>query len=331
MTELMLRPSSEAVPYNPSEHDGDIVQGEVVSTETLEDMYNAEPTASEQDVHEDTRGELSPTGSLLLRAATRINNFLERRAIKKAHGEALKENRSRATEAQTDAFASYEDNIQTTADRETAEAQEDADWDTAHRMNEKFDARTARQERMEAAKDRVRGAGRAALEFTIGAGVLGAEYAVNTAKSGAETLSAGAQAGMNKAEELASKAGAQMEAGVDASIAAMTNALETGKQKIASGRETLSDMIASVRERLVRRKEAALTRKYERHARRMQRREAWKQYKSDVKDGFVETKDAVKDAAKEKVEKTKWNARAARTAGRAALLTFHETRDALKQ
>lgn len=293
--------------------------------------------------------ELSPFGEKIAAAADRVKTRLENRAITKAHGEALKEDQQRTIDAQNEAFASYEGNI--------AYSQ---DVDEAYRINDKFDARAARREKIDDAKDKVRGAGRRALGFlknagmlTLGAGVLAGEYGARKAKSGAETaslyaletkdyLASGVKSGvesaalgalyakdkvaekastaMDKTEQFAGKVGAKMEAGVETSIAAVSNAVESGKQWVADNKEMAGDMVQSIRERLARRKEAALGRKYARHAK-------WMRIKQTMRDRISD----VKDASRERVEKTKWNARATRTAGRIALQGFKETRDTLRR
>ena len=73
----------------------------------LEAMFNAEPAQevnTSATAEEDNR-ELSPTASLVMRAATRISAFLERRAMNKAHGEALQEDRARKVAAEAAAEA----------------------------------------------------------------------------------------------------------------------------------------------------------------------------------------------------------------------------------
>lgn len=353
MSELATRPTYETAPYDPSSDNGEIVAGEVVSTATLEDMFNNSPDAAEAS---DTR-EVSPTGASLLRAANRVNTILERRAINKAHGEALKEDRQRTKEATS---------------------QEDE----AYRMNDRYDARAARTEKLEVAKDKVRGFGRKGLAFlknagliTLGAGLLAGEKSGRAIKSGAETAAlysmeardkvvASAKSGAEtaalhamfakdrvvdgatfakdtvKLNAEAAVAVSKYEVGqkIEGAKAAIQSGVDTVKEKVTDTREIAGDMVASLRERLARRKEAALTRKYERHAKWMQFKSGVKEYAGFVKEGFSETADTVKggynnlkDSAKERAEKAKWNARAVRTAGRVAVHTFKDTREALKQ
>lgn len=300
MTELMTRPVYEAEPYEPSSDDGEIVQGEVV--DSLEESYDI-PAAEAAD---ESR-EVSPTGASLVRAANRVNDLLEKRAINNAHAEALQENQQRKVDAQNNAYASYEENIDVSAEQ-----------DEAYRMNDKIDARAARKERLEEAKDKVRGAGRRALGFlknagliTLGAGVLAGEYAAKKVKSGTETVTLGAMIAKDRVASAAETAALGAMIGTDkvkdgAKFAKdtvkvnATTAYEIGKYEVAEAvdraknkvseakdtvsekyadvKQTAGDMIASVRERLRRRKEAALTRKYERHAKWNKLRSASKEF-----------------------------------------------------
>ncbi len=225
----------------------------------------------------------SPMASVLRRFA----NALERRAVNKAHGEALTEDTERKISAQSEAYASYDDNITRSQD-----------IDTAYAMNEQFDARVARQEKIDAAKENVRDIGRRAVEalksaglITLGAGLIAGEFAADKAKQASE---------------------------------ATKRAAETGTQKVADTKEVASDMISSVRERLARRKEKALTRKYEREAKERKRRALASAENNTIQENVK------KISTKERLDKIKWNARAIRTAGRVALLTFKDTREALK-
>lgn len=219
------------------------------------------------ETSEPTSESLSPTADRIDAVATRISGFLRNRAETK-----------QKTADQEDAFASYEDNIQTTKDRE-------------------------RQERKDAAIATMKGIGRSALArlknagmITLGAGLIageagnrgvkqakaatieGAKTAGQTIKTNAEFAYAAAKSEAsqaaqatgekitdtwNKAEELAGKAGAKLE-----------NGIETGINKAKAGAELVKDTVSAtkesigyMKERYLRRKEAALTRKYERHAR----------------------------------------------------------------
>jgi len=61
---------------------------------------------------------LSPAAERLQAATDRVRNFLERRAINKAHGQALEENDLLKTQAQNEAYRSYEENLNYTETKE---------------------------------------------------------------------------------------------------------------------------------------------------------------------------------------------------------------------
>lgn len=281
MTELLTAPST---------HEDD----ERVSTGELQAIFDAQ-NESEVDPAQNVaqQRELSPTASFIRMAAHRVAGALEGRALKKVQ-----------KAEQNEAFASYEDNVSTTRDRERAE---------------KIDRI---EQRIEAATEHLSATGRSALGrlqeaglITIGLGYVAGEAAYKGAKSGAETAAlAGMEAvdrvksaaetaalkglyakdkageviseGWDKAEAVAGKVGQSMEAGVD-------KAIEFG-----------SDM----KDRLIAKMDAA-------KARRQARRDRWSAR-------FNAGKDKVTD----KVERTKASVHATRAAGRAALTAFQDTR-----
>lgn len=120
-------------------------------------------TVNEIDaINPSERPALSPFGSRLVRAAQRVNAYLEQRAITKDHTEALAENQN------ITGNASEEDLIST-------------DHEAALKMNRRFD-------RNEAIKQRIHDIGRRGLvqlksagEITLGIGIIGAEAARNKA------------------------------------------------------------------------------------------------------------------------------------------------------
>lgn len=99
MSETLSTPSRETSPGSRVPVDPELVR-EIDSIET-----NDERT-------------LSPAGERLQAATNRVRSWLERRALKKAHKEAIKEDTRRSREAQDAAFASYEDNINYTETKE---------------------------------------------------------------------------------------------------------------------------------------------------------------------------------------------------------------------
>ena len=211
--------------------------------------------------------EISPTGSFIMRAATRISTFLERRAMNKAHSEALQEDQVRKVTAQEEAEATYAENYAATAQREAEEAQFASDWDAAHRENDRFDARLARKERFEVAKDRLANGGQAALEavkavglLTVGTGVLAGAAAGRKIQSGAETAALRA---MYAKDGIAGKAKSSAETAALRAMYAKDAATDWSSEKVTSLREAWVNYRAGAR-----------IRKQFRHKRWLQKQEA---------------------------------------------------------
>lgn len=289
---------------------------------------------------EDSR-ELSPTGSLLSRAADRINSLsdtLHQRALDKAHGEALEEYKERDYNGYIDQLSATKD-----SDNNSEEAREY----TANELS-KEERRADREARRDAAKEKIRGFGISALrrlkatgEITLGLTLIGAEKAKDTAYAAkdiaAETVAAGAQAVKNgaeavattakdaaqrgleatsekisdtwaAAEELAGKAGAKAEVMINNGIESATYTVEAAKQAVEYRRQAA-----------VKKKEEALTRKYARHAR-------WFNLKRDARaraEEFI-------DDTQEKAEDAKRAVKIRTSAGRRALLAYREAVDVHK-
>ena len=162
------------------------------------------------------RQEISPMAERIKNAASRVANVLNTRAINKLHSEAHQENSVRdaanfaqQTQEQNEAFATYDSNVQTTADRESLES----DWTQAqneHReeqhaeallLNKDFDKATRKENRAEKitnAKDAVSYWGLVALE--------GVKKGWSASKSGAETTALFAMISKDKIMAAAQKA-----------------------------------------------------------------------------------------------------------------------------
>lgn len=99
MSETLSTPSRETSPGSRVPVDPELVR-EIDSIETSDERA------------------VSPAAERLQAATNRVRSILERRAINKAHKEAIKEDAQRTREAQDAAFASYEDNINYTETKE---------------------------------------------------------------------------------------------------------------------------------------------------------------------------------------------------------------------
>ncbi|MDB5165347.1 MAG: hypothetical protein JWM00_237 [Candidatus Saccharibacteria bacterium] len=270
---------------------------EHMSTSELEEMFEAQNPEESITSTENGR-ELSPTASLIRVAANRVAGALEQRALS-----------IHTKEAQEQAFDSYENNIATSK-------QLDKDENKAYKMNERFESSQARQEKLDEAKIKVRGFGRSALAhlknagmITLGVGLLAGEAAGRGAKRGAEAAIDGTK---NVTTKTADKLGDATMSG----LGKAENLAETVGTKILGVAESVKEAREYRKEAAARRKDEALTRKYERHAK-------WMKFKQP----FVEKVNGVKNT----VESSKRTIQATRTAGRMALRTFQDTRQAFAQ
>lgn len=186
MTELLNRPDQELTQSVESQ----------IDPATLQTMYEV---ASPEETPEQTIDprEISSTGASIVRAAQRINNLLERRAINKAHGEALDEYRDRDHSGYIDHLANMKDSQEATpVARATAEMALEAE----HR-------RADRKEMADKAKTMLRGFGSSALAHLKNAGrvtvslpAAAAEASVNGVKRANEAMGDAVMAGFEKAE-----------------------------------------------------------------------------------------------------------------------------------
>jgi hypothetical protein len=258
------------------------------SEPTLEttDLTDNEATVDTETVV-DTR-EVSPTGSKVVRAAERINAFLERRAINKAHGQANKENAQRDKAAQDEAYDSYSDNIATTADRESLEA----DWAAADdaRMNElhaeankenknidKAARKAERDQAIERAKEKLRGFGARALNVAKAGGNLVLGAGILTGEAAARGAQAAGQRGADAYSSAKAKAGETVDAArgyVDSKVDSINNAAESFNQKTEAVAEKIKGTPDQVKAWWKDRKEKATVKKAEKDQARSERKQA---------------------------------------------------------
>ena len=227
---------------------------------TTEQPNPTEPTEAslaDEAYHPDERSP-SRFGAMFISAANRINKRLEQRAINKAHREALVEDSERTVELQNDTYATYQSNIDYSSDHEEALG-----------MNERFDAKAARQEKLDQTKSKLRAIGRSTLDRLKDAGVIslgmtiaGASKSKELAGKASQQAKQSVSTGMNRAEELAGKAGQKMEGAIESGINAVSGTIESAKEAMDHRRQAATA-----------RKEQALNRKYERHAKVMKRRQ----------------------------------------------------------
>ncbi len=334
---------SETLTTTPGSAEGEGLDSDVATVgRVFEDVSPID--TEEQPDHDapealETR-EVSPVGSRVMEAATRVNRYLEQRAINKAHGEALENDRERTVAAQNDAFASYEDNIATTADREAAEDQFAADWDEAHRMNDKFDARAARREKIEVAKNHLRGIGRIAknaLLFGVGVGVMTAERGAakidaykqqrEVSKAHSEALREDKQRTVEAQEDAfdsyeeniqrsaeldeAYRENDEFDANKAAEQAAIDRlhgkALKMNEKidRANKSKELHDSWVAEHRELAVQRKEAAIARRIARREKWAQRKETVLRYGRDTRDAAVESGKRGYESARDKAAQQK--------------------------
>lgn len=297
MTELMIRPQSDVgpyephEPYDPTQDNGEIIEGQVIS-DTTESLVDSQTEAG----NESTASYEQP--SRLSGTLRRIADRLDKRS--------------------TDRM--YED---------------------AYRMNDKFDAKVARKEKINQAKERISVFGRAALGRMKNLGLITLGLGIMTGEAGAR----GAKRGYEASKSATVKFGENVGDGFIAGMEKVNSGMDTVGEKVASVNEAVSDYkkvrqqkaerraeaaagkqyeseaakivrknektqarqerLEAARERAMQRKEAAIARKEARRNKWAARRERFKGYASSVKKEFIDTKDAVKETAKNTYEKAK--------------------------
>lgn len=160
-------------------------------------------------------------------------------------------------------------------------------------------------DKTELAKTKLRGIGRSALArlksaglITLGIGVMSAGATTRGVKQAAEATKAGTAKFSEKAGDGFITGMKKVESGMDKAGAAMVSAQEKYSDFREARREAKQERIEAAKERARQAKEAALARKAERRAKWAARRDAVKQYGRDVKEGFVEARDAAVNGAK---------------------------------
>jgi hypothetical protein len=314
MTELL----SVAAPLEDDQH---------ISTGELNAMFDAQnPEIADREENR----EVSPTGSSLLRAAGRVNSFLEKRVINKAHSEALVMNEDHdaevaMTNAHEEAIGMNDAESVAAYDRSFDAAiieNRDRDHEEALPMNKAFDKterRDARAERLDEAKDRVRKLGRASWRkskdaglLVAGGALLASEATANAARSGAETVALGAMEAKDKASSVIETGALKTLYGIDK----VQGIAASGKERVSDTTSAAKEALAYRKEAAARRKEEALTRKYARHAK-------WMNMKAAAKSRGQE----LIDRGKNTIDETRLNYRRTRSAGRMALQTFRDHRN----
>lgn len=208
---------------------------------------------------------LSPTADKIEATADRIATFLRSRAEER-----------QKTNDQEDALESYSENIKITKSRERHERYEEA--------------KAAINTTARAALVRLKSAGM----ITLGLGIAGAEATAQSAKAAKKSVETSTKltyetaksevsskiqdtgeaivSGWNKAESIAGSVGQSLEGGIDTAIEKTKSGIDTVKYTVYATKES----IKYAKDQLLARREAALTRKYERHAR-------WSRIKHEAK------------------------------------------------
>ena len=259
MTEVLKSPQTSTDAEPRSEGWSEVEDAlHSLTTEQPNPTEQTEASLADEAYHPDERNP-SRFGAMFISAANRINKRLEQRAINKAHREALVEDSERTVELQNDAYGTYLSNIDYSSDHEEALG-----------MNERFDAKAARQEKIDQTKSKLRAIGRSTLDrlkdaglISLGMTIAGASKSKELAGKASQQAKQSVSTGMNRAEELAGKAGQKMEGAIESGINAVSGTIESAKEAMDHRRQA-----ATVR------KEQALNRKYERHAKVMKRRRA---------------------------------------------------------
>lgn len=311
MTEVLNHP--EVAPDNSDSR---------VDTGDLEAMFATQNSDTDSEASVEASNipgysELSPTGSMLIGAATRINGILERRAVNKAHDEALKEYRERDYNGYVDHLGSLEDSSEVSpAAKASARMALDREY-----------LKADIQEKLDKAKDKVRGFGRSALSRLKGAGLITAGLGIMSAEATGRSVKKASEATKTGTIKFGEKVGdgfitglKKVEAGMDSAgetVADIRSARRQAADRKADAVATQeaiahAEKIKTQREKEAarqERREAALARKNVRHAKWASRREA-------VKQGFVDVKDATVKGAKFAKDTVKTNAEFAGAATR---------------
>lgn len=251
MTELS--PAPQNAHENPNYVPGD---------DTLENILaaNAENQNSTQleASTETERPALSPMAARIRKAANRVSGFLEKRAINKAHTDALAEYRTEHNADYTDHVANMAESVNHLGEPIEAQFFAKRALKTEHDIAD-------REERIEKAKETVQKIGRAARTakyVSTGLATMTGEAAKSGANKAVEAISAQSTTVMNKGELVAGKVGQKLESGIESGISMATGAFETTRNTFQS----LKEWQEVNKQKAARNKETALARKYERYA-----------------------------------------------------------------
>ena len=328
----------------------------------LEAMFAAQNPEEEvmAQFEPSTNPELSPTASLLRHATDRVANALEKRAVNKAHGRALKEYKLRDEPDYTDHLESL-----TESDEAEPEAKEWAQ-STLDSDRRKLD----NKEMLGNAKDKVQSFGRAALLVTLGTGIALDKAAGRGVKKSYEMTKDTASSFNDKTGDLMMAGGEKLNQGMDTA----GNAIDNGRKKVIETYQTYKfnqDMKSTERQsqkqstkelkaidKATKLENKALDkqekneskeatredRRFERSMRkkaalerRAERRERWSDRWNKLKANGTKGIEAVKktyestaDKTKDFSERAQKEARIALTAGKIALETYKNEKESLK-
>lgn len=224
--------------------------------------------------------DISPTGQKIIHAANKVNDFLENRAINKAHGDALAEYRSRD-------MADYTDHLSELSESKDASYQ-GRDFGNMALIRE--DNRAYRNEKIDAVKERARRIGSVALRglktaglMSLGAGVMAGEKAAGGVGFTRDMVAINAYA----AKEIGKyKVTSTVDSAKEAAKAKVTKVTDKINEKVNGTKDavqkrvdTVTDTVDVTREAYEYRRKEAMdrkdekrTRKYERHAKHMERK-----------------------------------------------------------
>lgn len=259
----------EQVPIPPAhpEKEKSTDTNEFIESESVESDVVASP-------------DISPTGQKIIHAANKVNDFLENRAINKAHGDALAEYRSRD-------MADYTDHLSELSESKDASYQ-GRDFGNMALIRE--DNRADRNEKIDAVKDRARRIGGVALRglktaglMSLGAGVMAGEKAAGGVGFTRDMVAVNAHAAkeigkykvsssVDDTKEAAKAKVAKVADRISAKMNAGKDAVQKRVDKVTDTVDATKETYEYRRQEAMDRKDEKRTRRYERHAKHMERR-----------------------------------------------------------
>ena len=241
--------------------------------------------------------ETSPTGSFIMRAATRMSNFLEQRAINKSHTEALVDHREVDTNGYIDHMAKLADSTKNPEAAEYAKSQ----------LNKEY-ARADREEMLENAHQKITDIGSTALVFAKDKGLI--------------ALGAGVMLGQDVKRDMTDlKAGASK---------ILSKAAESLHDDYDTAKELGSDTYNTMRESLINKRKAAQNRKLERRNASAKKREARAEARQLARDERAAGRKLFYNRIGSKIERGKANLDVARGVGSAAVNYLLNTRQVVQ-